>query len=415
MSSGRELAGTFQTPGNLAVMRELVTAASQHGTGIVATGSPLPPPEVPGDSHRVIISLSALEPPFDHQVSDLIVTAGAGQSVDTLQDRLRMGGQRLAAEIPRGLGVTLGGAVAAGLDGFNAGLFGPLRDQVLGISYLDSLGRHAHCGGKVVKNVTGYDLSRLHVGAHGRFGLMYEITLKLRPLPDHEVTVVLARPTLSLALKTGLALRSLGTKISGLVVATGAVVAGSTVLGTDDSDHGPKEKFLLLRMEGHPQTLQRTCEALAKRDANLEVLDTPSSDRLWSGLGHWPWQEGFRVDFQLRPSQLEQAMAALSGTKLDTKHSMIADIARGRLQLSEPSRVRGEGADQRLIELGIPDLLHHFGATASLPNDPEDRPRRRDRFGQLPVAHRALQNRLAEALDPSGIFAAGRRFEEAGA
>lgn len=126
----------------------------------------------------------------DYEPSELVVTARAGTRLAELEAALRERGQMLACEPPHfGLAATLGGCVAAGLSGPRRPYCGAVRDFVLGVRMLDGSGRILRFGGQVMKNVAGYDVSRLMAGSLGTLGVLLEISLKVLPLPEAELTL----------------------------------------------------------------------------------------------------------------------------------------------------------------------------------------------------------------------------------
>ena len=129
-----------------------------------------------------------------YEPSELYVTARAGTPLVAVEAQLASQRQLLAFEPPHfGAGATVGGCVAAGLSGprrFASGVAsGSLRDHVLGAQLLDGRGRVLRFGGTVIKNVAGYDVSRLLAGSLGQLGVLLEITLKVLPAPEAECTL----------------------------------------------------------------------------------------------------------------------------------------------------------------------------------------------------------------------------------
>ena len=129
---------------------------------------------------------------IDYRPEELVVTARAGTPIASLTELLAAHGQYLPFEPPViGGGGTLGGAVASGLAGPGRPWRGSVRDGVLGVEMLNGLGERLVFGGQVMKNVAGYDLSRLQAGACGTLGLLLSVSLRLLPLPEVEETRVL--------------------------------------------------------------------------------------------------------------------------------------------------------------------------------------------------------------------------------
>jgi len=132
---------------------------------------------------------------LNYEPSELVVTARCGTPLAELERSLAESGQMLPFEPPHfGPGATLGGCVAAGLSGPRRASAGAVRDFVLGVRLLDGRGRVLSFGGEVMKNVAGYDVSRLLVGSLGTLGVILEVSLKVLPRPAAEATLRLEAP-----------------------------------------------------------------------------------------------------------------------------------------------------------------------------------------------------------------------------
>lgn len=128
----------------------------------------------------------------DYDPSELVITAKAGTRLTELELLLLQSNQMLAFEPPRFTeNATLGGTVAAGLSGPRRAYQGSASDFVLGIRMLDGQGNDLRFGGRVMKNVAGYDVSRLMVGSLGTLGIILEISLKVLPRPETELSICL--------------------------------------------------------------------------------------------------------------------------------------------------------------------------------------------------------------------------------
>ncbi len=171
-------------------LQQQVRAASESGTplsirggntkhflGNPSTGTPL---ELA--SHRGITSYEPVE---------LVISARAGTPLRELEDTLAAAGQMLPFEPPHfGAEATLGGTIACGLSGPRRPYLGAARDYVLGVRMINGRGEILRFGGEVMKNVAGYDVSRLMTGALGTLGVLLEISLKVLPRPESELTVL---------------------------------------------------------------------------------------------------------------------------------------------------------------------------------------------------------------------------------
>ena len=126
----------------------------------------------------------------DYQPSELVITVRAGTTISDLRQVLADESQVLAGEPPEfGGRATVGGTLASNSSGPSRPWYGSIRDQVLGIRLINGKAEHLRFGGQVMKNVAGYDVSRLQAGAMGTLGILTEITLKVVPKPESAITV----------------------------------------------------------------------------------------------------------------------------------------------------------------------------------------------------------------------------------
>jgi len=137
-----------------------------------------------------VLSTRALTGVVDYQPKELVLTARAGTPLAEIEALLDEQNQMLAFEPPHfGGPATLGGCIATGLSGPRRPYAGAARDFVLGVRIIDGTGQPLRFGGQVIKNVAGYDVSRLMVGALGTLGLITEVSLKVLPKPATETTL----------------------------------------------------------------------------------------------------------------------------------------------------------------------------------------------------------------------------------
>jgi glycolate oxidase FAD binding subunit len=138
---------------------------------------------------ELVVSTRYLNRLLEHEAGDLTVTVEAGIHLSALNDRLAEHGQMLALDPPGD--PTIGATIAGDLFGPRAHRYGRVRDLVLGVTVVLADGTIANAGGKVVKNVAGYDLAKLFCGSHGRLGLIARASLRLHPRPEASRTLVI--------------------------------------------------------------------------------------------------------------------------------------------------------------------------------------------------------------------------------
>ncbi len=147
----------------------------------------------PAAADTVLVSTADHEGILHYHPDELVIRVRSGTRLIDLHKTLREAGQYLPCEPPRfGSGGTVGGMVAAGLAGPSRPYVGGVRDYVLGMRLILPSGEIAAFGGDVLKNVAGYDITRLNVGARGSLGLILEVALKVLPLPEVEQVYGLA-------------------------------------------------------------------------------------------------------------------------------------------------------------------------------------------------------------------------------
>ncbi len=172
-------------PADITELSAVVRHAQEQGQAIYPLGGRTMldfgrPPVRPG----IAVDLRALAGVIDYPARDMTITVQAGITLAELQRLLDAEGQRLPIDVPYPRRATLGGALAVNISGARRLGAGTLRDYVIGISTLNSEGQETKAGGRVVKNVAGYDLCKLHIGALGTLGIITRVTLKVLPRPQ---------------------------------------------------------------------------------------------------------------------------------------------------------------------------------------------------------------------------------------
>ncbi|HUF47971.1 MAG TPA: FAD-binding oxidoreductase, partial [Vicinamibacterales bacterium] len=270
-----------KTPGAVArpLTPEEVAAAVEHATAERRTVVPWGAGTKQGFGNAprrydVALDLTALDAVLEYEPADLVVTAQAGIRLAALQRRLAEAGQFLALDPPFAERATLGGTLATNASGPSRLLYGTARDLVLGMKVATPEGVLVKSGGKVVKNVVGYDLNKLHIGGLGTAGVMVEVTLKVHPRPAAEATLDAVFDDLGAA-------HGAATRIAGSVLYPRAV---DLVRGVDTS---PAGWHVLTWGAGSPATVERQMRDAGAwcRDAGAAqagVRDGAAHAALWS-------------------------------------------------------------------------------------------------------------------------------------
>jgi glycolate oxidase FAD binding subunit len=257
---------------------------------------------------NAVLDLSALNAVRSYEPNELIITLEAGAPLADAISLIDSKNQQFAFEpvdtapllgtAPRG---TIGGMIAAGLAGPRRVRAGGARDHLLGAHAVSGFGDSFKTGGKVVKNVTGYDLCKLLAGSWGTLAVMTEVTLKVMPKPESERTLVLR------ALDELAANRAMTAALGSPFDVSGAAhVPASSLRGGVKGLEGlgsPREALTLLRLEGIPASVAHRAKSLAetlKAFGTAEIMEDATSAVAWSSirdalpfaaagpLGAWP-------------------------------------------------------------------------------------------------------------------------------
>lgn len=256
---------------------------------------------MPGDAPAdVFLTTRRLNRIVAIQPQDLVATAEAGVGLDVLRQQLADAGVWLAIDPPGLAGRTLGSVVATGTAGPLRQGFGPVRDHVLGVTFVTGDGRLVHGGGQVMKNVAGYDLTRLQTGGFGAFGVLVGLHLRLRALPRADRTFVLegsrddligVADELRAATIASAAIELLSPALARRdrwILAVRHAGSAPLVEGEDAALRGlAGSRFGPLRADEAQGLWQRAAEGLGTREVTLRVGGLPeSTDELLDLLQH---------------------------------------------------------------------------------------------------------------------------------
>ncbi|MGE8416644.1 putative FAD-linked oxidoreductase [compost metagenome] len=297
----------------------------------------------------------------NYDPTELVITARAGTRLSDVVAALQANQQMLPCEPPHSDdGATLGGMVAAGLSGPRRPWVGSVRDFVLGTRVITGLGQHLRFGGEVMKNVAGYDLSRLLAGSFGCLGLITEVSLKVLPIPRCQAHI-------ALELDSQHALQSLAQWGQQPIPISAACHDG---------------RVLRLRLEGGEGSVRAACERLGGETF---------AANWWQDLNHR------RLAFFNDPRPLWRLSLPNTSEHLDLPGPQLLDWA---------------GAQRWLKSDATPDQLRTLASrlgghvTCYTPGH-TDSP-----FQPLPSPLLHYHQQLKQRLDPQGIFNPGRMYAE---
>lgn len=230
---------------------------------------------MPGAPGGLVLGLRRLSRLLEHEPGDLTASVEAGITVEAFQAALRDRGQWVSLDPADARAATVGGVLATNASGPRRHLYGTARDLLIGVTVVTADGAIVRGGGKVVKNVAGYDLPKLFVGSYGTLGVIVEATVKLRPLPDHERLVCARFDRLK---EAGLALRAL--LASDLI--PNAIELLDAAAGTALSLGGAA---LVVGFDGLREQVDWQCAELAQLVAKCGGrMGSPLPDEMWGRL-----------------------------------------------------------------------------------------------------------------------------------
>lgn len=300
--------------------------------------------------HRGIVS---------YDPAELVITARAGTPLAELEAVLDAGGQMLPCEAPDFTGTaTVGGMVAAGLSGPRRPWAGSVRDFVLGTRVISGHGKHLRFGGEVIKNVAGYDVSRLMAGSFGCLGLITEVSMKVLPKPRTSVTLRLEidRPT---------ALRRFAEWGRQSLPISGACHDGDAVL---------------IRLEGGEGSVRAARELLGGEIVSADF---------------WRQLRDHRLPFFVDPRPLWRLSVGSHRTPLDLPGDALIDWGGAQIWLKSSADV--SKLRQIAVAAGGHATRFTAGDSAMMP---------------LPAPLLRYHQQLKAQLDPQGVFNVGRLYAD---
>lgn len=354
------------------------------------------------------LDLSALAGVRIYEPAELVLTAGPSTPLAELEALLAANGQQLAFEPPDlgplwGAGEergSLGGALSVGLGGPRRPFAGAPRDHVLGFKGVNGFAEPFAAGGRVVKNVTGYDLPKLMAGAFGVLAVLTEVTVKVLPAPAETDTLAIA----GLSPRATFAVLRQATEASPAV--SGAAFLPAPAAGRTPGAPFGRRATALVRLEGFGPAVEAAGAALLNLlppGAEALTLDPAGSARLWRAVGGaWAFADLAAPVWRLSipPSAALEVGQALNRAGLELFYF---DWAGGLIWACGPEAPDGGAA---MIRGALPP-----GAHATLVRGSDALRAAIEPFQPLEAGVMALQARLKARFDPAGIFNPGRMYE----
>jgi glycolate oxidase subunit GlcD len=385
------------TPGSIEEISEVMKVVSRERAAVIpAGGRTWLTAQRASPKASLLVSTARLNKILEHEPADLIAVAQAGVRLQVFNEQLALNGQWLPLDPPDDGRATLGGIIATGLGGAQQFGYGRPRGSVIGMKVVLADGSIIKVGGRVVKNVAGYDLCKLFTGSYGTLGIITELNFKLRPRPQRESTVVATgRPFDLIAVGRSV----LDARLFPVAVELVSSGFASRLGMTTDQDSA----VLLVRFAGNEKgvayQVQSALTSLGKSDGVRET-DVISEDAgVWRALANVPIGEkqGWRAS--VLPSELGRFVAGVSelyGQSFDLLLWQVS-IGCGRMRMMENSEHGGETSkliDQlRQATSSAGGVFVIDGLTKEIESSVSER---------RPEVELAM--RIKQQLDPQGVF-----------
>ena len=340
-----------------------------------------------------VVLTRRLDRVVEYAPEDQVIVVEAGITLGRLQTLARRNGQWLGVDAPHAELATLGGLVAVGGFGPRRARYGALRDLLLGVTLVRADGAIAHGGGKVVKNVAGFDLPKLVAGSLGTLGLITEVTLRLHPLPEVSATYHSAELDAKGVTQSVLALRQAQLEPSAVVAV-----------------RGPNGRYELgVRLEGFARGVERDGARLLELSSapGAALRAAPLWQRLDDGAEQSFWQ---RADAPRQSGSLRCRLTALPTdlSKLEALvQALLGALRAGQFAWYATLGVGFIAGDPGAAESVLPalraarDALVAGGGSLTMDAAPSSVAASFDAWGPVPSAFSVMQQ-LKQRFDPEG-------------
>jgi glycolate oxidase FAD binding subunit len=370
----------------------------------------------------LVLDLSRCARILDYQPADLTATVEAGITLQGLQQELERGGEFLPVEAPLAERATIGGILAANATGPLRSSYGLPRDWLIGTGVVSAEGVETRAGGKVVKNVTGYDLNKLYAGSMGTLAVIVEASFKLSPLPADTGALVAAFSSMPEGIGGGRRLLRQTASAQGVQVVEGQAgrrLGGEPgVLFQEGLTAG--DAVTLAFFSGRPTAVQRGLEEgsrLLQEAGATKVakVDQEEGRQLLRRLTNLGWsvetQPSLGIKLSVPPTAVAQVAAGCrEDSSLGFPPGVVADLGFGTVRLFWWADSISNWIDESLV-LGaiarIRELARKAGGVTVVEHCPLSLKRRIDIWGDPPQGME-LMRRVKQKFDPLGILNPGR-------
>ena len=366
----------------------------------------------PATKPGIVLDLSQLNRLVDFQPADLTITAEAGMTIEQLQSVLAQEGKYVPIATPIATRATIGGALATGTSGPLRSTYGLPRDWLIGVSVVGADGTPTKAGGKVVKNVTGYDLNRLYTGSLGTLAVITEATFKIAPAATEWAVITAAFTSASEAVAACRNLQGEPYSPQGLHILNPAAVRQ---LGDPDLSDGYGPVAIAI-IGGRSSSVQRrlidTTALWLDTAATIQVRRNDDAAQLTRALTDLPADPTNPPTVSVRvntpPAALPELIAMGDTNLAGVPPGVVADVGfgGGRLLWWDDCSHNDAPAIAEVLQ-GIQAAAAASGGSAVVERCPESVKQHLDVWGPLPSSM-TIMRRLKSQFDPTGILNPGR-------
>lgn len=383
------MTATALEPTDAATAAQMLVEAARDGRRLVPTGNGTKLDAIAFDRQATPLSSLRLNVGIAHYAGDLVATVPAGSTLSEVNAILAANDQWLPLDPPFPGRATIGGIVAANDSGPRRQRYGAPRDLIIGIEVALTNGSVVHAGGRVVKNVAGYDVARLFCGSRGSLGMITSVTFKLAPLPQASCTVV-ARFR------------------SAVDAAAAALQVASSPLTPSTIELASPEPRLLLRFESTPHAARRMADAattlLAPASVHVELADESAEAAEWTDVDSLHGSSELVLNVAVLPTASIPLLTAIDRAAAECG---VAATVSGRAGLGVyVVGVAGSAEATPMFATAVRAAAHQLRGHVQLSGAAKAFAEAARHLGDLPGTAAAVGHAVKQRFDPAGTLPA---------
>ena len=375
----------------------------------------------------VVLDMRAFNELVDYQPADMTATVEAGLTLSSMQQHLARGGEFVPLESAQAERSTVGGILSVGAGGPLSHTYGLPREWLIGISVMTTQGISTKAGGKVVKNVTGYDLNKLYTGSFGTLGVILEASFKLLPRDPQAGALMASFPTVSASIAAGRKLLYTSAAPLGLHCASSGVarwLQDSVQAASQDLGFGDEETALCLsyfsgRAKATKRRMDEATALLISEGANaVQRIEGDGARGILRWITDVPMDINLGSNLVIKVSVRSKSAAPVSAECADITvrgqgPDQLTDPGFGSVRLfwpeSEDGSTRASGEDQAVLDAiqKVRSIAYQYQGSAVVEHCPLGVKRQIDVWGDSPDSLKVMQA-LKKRFDPDDILNPGR-------